>query len=103
MTLGLGRAALRRIPVDADYAMRVDLLEAAIADDRAAGSVPVAIVATVGTTSSTSVDPVAAIADVAAREGVWLHVDAAYAGAVALVPARRGPVRAAGSARTRWS
>ncbi len=91
MTLGLGRAALRRISVDADYAMRVDGLEAAIAADRAAGSVPVAIVATIGTTSSTSVDPVAAIADVAAREGVWLHVDAAYAGAVALVPARRDP------------
>ncbi len=47
--------------------------------------------ATIGTTSSTSVDPVAAIADVAARAGAWLHVDAAYAGAVALVPARRGP------------
>ena len=91
MTLGLGRAALRRIPVDHDYAMRVDHLANAIADDRAAGSIPVAIVATIGTTSSTSVDPVAAIADVAAREGVWLHVDAAYAGAVALVPARRGP------------
>ena len=91
MTLGLGRASLRRIPVDADYRMRVDLLAAAIAADRAAGSVPVAIVATIGTTSSTSADPVAAIAEVAAREGVWLHVDAAYAGAVALVPARRGP------------
>ncbi len=91
MTLGLGRAALRRIPVDADYRMRVDLLEAAIAEDRAAGSVPVAIVATIGTTSSTSVDPVAAIAAITAREGAWLHVDAAYAGAVALVPARRGP------------
>ncbi len=91
MTLGLGRAALRRIPADDDYAMRVDLLANAIAEDRAAGVVPTAIVATIGTTSSTSVDPVAAIADVAAREGAWLHVDAAYAGAVALVPARRGP------------
>jgi aromatic-L-amino-acid decarboxylase len=91
MTLGLGRAALRRIPVDADYRMRVGRLAAAIAEDRDAGNVPVAIVATIGTTSSTSVDPVAAIADVADREGVWLHVDAAYAGAVALVSARRGP------------
>jgi aromatic-L-amino-acid decarboxylase len=91
MTLGLGRAALRRIPVDADYRMRVGRLDAAIAEDRDEGNVPVAIVATIGTTSSTSVDPVAAIADVADREGVWLHVDAAYAGAVALVPARRGP------------
>ncbi len=91
MTLGLGRAALRRIPVDVDYRMRVDRLAAAIAEDRDRGSVPTAVVATIGTTSSTSVDPVAAIADVAAGEGVWLHVDAAYAGAVALVPARRGP------------
>jgi len=91
MTLGLGRAALRRIPVDADYRMRVNVLATAVAEDRDAGSVPTAVVATIGTTSSTSVDPVAAIADVAAREGVWLHVDAAYAGAVALVPARRGP------------
>jgi aromatic-L-amino-acid/L-tryptophan decarboxylase len=89
MTLGLGRAALRHVPVDAEFRMRVDLLEAAIAEDRAAGHVPVAIVATIGTTSSTSVDPVATIADVAAREDTWLHVDAAYAGAVALVPARR--------------
>jgi len=93
MTLGLGRAALRGIPTDDDYQMRVDLLEAAIAEDRAAGRVPVAIVATIGTTSSTSVDPVAAIADVGAREATWLHVDAAYAGAVALVPARRDPFR----------
>ncbi len=91
MTLGLGRAALRRIPVDVDYRMRVGRLDAAIAEDRDEGNVPVAIVATIGTTSSTSVDPVAAIADVADREGVWLHVDAAYAGAVALVPARRSP------------
>ncbi len=49
-----------------------------------------AIVATIGTTSSTSVDPIAAIAEIAAREGIWLHVDAAYAGAVAIVPPRRG-------------
>jgi aromatic-L-amino-acid/L-tryptophan decarboxylase len=91
MTLGLGRAALRRIAVDADYRMPVDALAGAIAEDRSLGNVPIAIVATIGTTSSTSVDPVAAIADVAALEGLWLHVDAAYAGAVALVPERRGP------------
>jgi aromatic-L-amino-acid decarboxylase len=91
MTLGLGRAALVRIPVDERYQLRVDALEAAIAADRAAGRRPIAIVATVGTTSSTSVDPVAGIADVADREGMWLHVDAAYAGPVALLPDRRGP------------
>ncbi len=91
MTLGLGRAALRRIPVDDEYRIRLDLLDAAITEDREAGNVPVAIVATVGTTSSTSVDPVAPVADLAAREGAWLHVDAAYAGAVAIVPGRRVP------------
>jgi aromatic-L-amino-acid decarboxylase len=89
MTLGLGRAALRRIPVDGSYRMRPDLLAAAIAEDREAGAVPVAVVATIGTTSSTAVDPVAEIAEIAAREGAWLHVDAAYAGAVALLPERR--------------
>jgi aromatic-L-amino-acid decarboxylase len=91
MTLGLGRAGLRRIPIDGRFQMRVDALEAAIAEDREAGLRPIAIVATIGTTSSTSVDPVAAIADIAVREGVWFHVDAAYAGAVALLPDRREP------------
>ena len=64
-----------------------------------AGRRPIAIVATVGTTSSTSVDPVAAIADIAEREGLWLHVDAAYAGVVALLPERRGAVRGLGARR----
>lgn len=90
MTLGIGRSGLRRIPTDADHALRVELLADAIAEDRAAGRVPIAIVATIGTTASTSIDPVPAIADLAASEGLWLHVDAAYAGAVALVPERRG-------------
>ncbi|HSO29104.1 MAG TPA: pyridoxal-dependent decarboxylase, partial [Candidatus Sulfomarinibacteraceae bacterium] len=89
MTLGLGRAGLTRIETDAEYRMRPDALAAAIEEDLAAGRRPVAIVATIGTTSSTSVDPVAAIADVAAAHGLWLHVDAAYGGAVALLPDRR--------------
>ena len=91
MTLGLGRAALVKIPTNARYEMDADALAAAIAADRAAGRTPICIVATVGTTSSTSVDPVAAIADVAEREGLWLHVDSAYAGATALLPDRRAP------------
>ena len=89
MTLGIGRANLIRIPVDDAFALRPEALERAIADDRASGRRPIAIVATVGTTSSTAIDPVPAIADIAAREGLWLHVDSAYAGAVALVPERR--------------
>jgi aromatic-L-amino-acid decarboxylase len=91
MTLGLGRASLIHIPTNERYELRVDALEAAIAADRAAGRLPVAVVATVGTTSSTAIDPVSAIADVATREGIWLHVDAAYAGAVAICPELRGP------------
>jgi aromatic-L-amino-acid decarboxylase len=57
-----------------------------LADDRAAGRLPLAVVATVGTTSMTSVDPVAPIADICEADGVWLHVDAAYAGVAAMVP-----------------
>ena len=91
MTLGLGRAAFVRIPTNERFELLPHALAAAIAADRAAGHRPIAIVATVGTTSSTSIDPVAAIADIAEREGLWLHVDAAYAGAVALIPERRGP------------
>ncbi len=91
MTLGLGRAGLRRVAVDDAYALDVDALEAAIAEDRAAGWTPCAVVATVGTTGSNAADPVGPLADLAAREGLWLHVDAAYAGVVALLPERRAP------------
>lgn len=87
--LGLGHESLRKIPGDADFRMRADLLAAAIAEDRAAGWHPMAVVATVGTTSTTSVDPVPAIADIAQREGLWLHVDCAYAGVMAIVPEYR--------------
>ena len=91
MTLGLGRAGLRRIPVDAEYRMIAPELERAIGEDRAAGWTPCAVVATIGTTGSTSVDPVAEVAAICRREGLWLHVDAAYAGVVALIPQRRAP------------
>jgi aromatic-L-amino-acid decarboxylase len=91
MTLGLGRSALVKIPANDRYEMDADALAAAITADRAAGRRPVAIVATVGTTSSTSIDPVAAIADIAGREGIWLHVDSAYAGVTALLADRRAP------------
>jgi aromatic-L-amino-acid decarboxylase len=84
--LGLGHDSLTRIPADADFRMRPDLLACAIAADRAAGLLPIAVVATVGSTSSTSVDPVDEIATICARERVWLHVDAAYAGVAAMVP-----------------
>jgi aromatic-L-amino-acid/L-tryptophan decarboxylase len=86
VAIGLGHEALRKIPVDAEYRLRVDALDDAIAADRAAGMLPIAVVATVGTTSTTSVDPVPEIADICARERLWLHVDAAYAGVAAMLP-----------------
>jgi aromatic-L-amino-acid decarboxylase len=84
--LGLGHEALVRVAADAEFRMRPDALAAAIAADKAAGRIPVAVVATVGSTSTTSVDPVGDIAAVCAGEGIWLHVDAAYAGVAAMVP-----------------
>jgi aromatic-L-amino-acid decarboxylase len=84
--LGLGHNSLTRIPADADFRMRPDALARAIAADRAAGLLPLAVVATVGSTSTTSIDPVDRIAAICADERVWLHVDAAYAGAAAMVP-----------------
>src|SRR5206468_3882282 len=83
--LGLGHEALRRVPADSEFRMRADALADAIDDDRRAGRQPIAVVATVGTTSTTSVDPIEAIAGVCARERLWLHVDAAYAGVAAMV------------------
>ena len=84
--LGLGHESLRKIPTDANFSMRAEVLARAIAEDRAGGWIPMAVVATVGTTSSTSVDPVEEIAAICGRENVWLHVDAAYAGVAAMVP-----------------
>jgi aromatic-L-amino-acid/L-tryptophan decarboxylase len=89
LTLGLGLDSIRRIPVDERFAMCPDALRAAIAEDRTANRLPMAAVATVGTTSSTSIDPVAAIAEVCREAGVWLHVDAAYAGVMAILPEYR--------------
>jgi aromatic-L-amino-acid decarboxylase len=86
---GIGRAGVRRIPADGDYRMKADLLSEAIAEDRAAGWTPYCVVATLGTTSSTSVDPCDSIAEICRRERLWLHVDAAYAGAAAIVPEMR--------------
>jgi aromatic-L-amino-acid decarboxylase len=80
-----------KIPTDETFALRPDALASAVADDREHGRTPVAVVATIGTTSSTAIDPVDAIADVAEREGLWLHVDSAYAGVTALLPERRAP------------
>jgi aromatic-L-amino-acid decarboxylase len=84
--LGLGQRSLRRIEADDRFRMRIDRLRDAIEADIAAGIRPVAAVATIGTTSATSVDPVADIAALCREHGIWLHVDAAYAGVTAMVP-----------------
>lgn len=89
MTLGFGLEQVRRVPSDEAFRMDPAALAAAIAEDRAAGRRPVAVVATLGTTSTTSVDPVAEIAAICARQEIWLHVDAAYAGSAAVCPELR--------------
>jgi aromatic-L-amino-acid/L-tryptophan decarboxylase len=89
ITLGLGQRAVCKIPADAEYRMDADALNRAIAADKQHGFVPCAVAATVGTTSTSSVDPVSAIADICAQHNVWLHVDAAYAGSAAIVPELR--------------
>jgi aromatic-L-amino-acid decarboxylase len=89
LALGVGHENVVKIGVDDAFRMRPELLARAMADDRAAGRLPIACVATVGTTSTTSVDPVPAIADICARERVWLHVDGAYGGVAAIVPELR--------------
>ncbi len=86
IALGFGHNAVRHIRANGDHQMQAEELARAIADDRAAGCTPVAVVATIGTTSSTSVDNVTTVAEICKREGVWLHVDAAYAGVMAMVP-----------------
>jgi aromatic-L-amino-acid/L-tryptophan decarboxylase len=96
--LGLGQESVRKIPSDPEFRMRADLLAAAIAEDRRQGVLPFAVVATVGTTSSTSIDPVPEIAALCAREAIWLHVDAAYAGVAAMVPGHEWVLDGAGLA-----
>ena len=89
ITLGIGQNGLRKIASDSEYRMDTGALEQAIKEDQANGWLPFCVVATTGTTSTTSIDPVAAIADICEREGLWLHVDAAYGGSAAVVPEMR--------------
>lgn len=86
---GVGRHLLRSVAVDEAHAMDPGALRAAIEEDLAAGVRPCAVVATVGTTGTTALDPIDAIADVAGEHGVWLHVDAAMAGAAMVDPELR--------------
>jgi aromatic-L-amino-acid decarboxylase len=89
IVLGAGRDGLRRIPVDERLRMDPVALRQAILEDVGAGIRPFAVVATAGTTSTTSVDPLPAIAALCEQHGLWLHVDAAYGGAAAIAPELR--------------
>jgi aromatic-L-amino-acid decarboxylase len=89
LALGVGRENVRKIPVDTAFRMLADDLRMAIQADRAAGKRPFCVVATVGTTSTSSIDPVPAIAGIAEEHGLWLHVDAAYGGPAAILPELR--------------
>jgi glutamate/tyrosine decarboxylase-like PLP-dependent enzyme len=95
--LGLGERSLRRIPVDADYRVRVELMREAVRADRAAGERPLCILATAGTVNTGASDDLEALADLAAEEGLWLHVDGAF-GALACLSDRLRP-RVAGIER----
>jgi aromatic-L-amino-acid decarboxylase len=86
LVLGIGRKNICRVAADENFRMRPDALDAAIRADLAAGRKPFAVVATVGTTSATAVDPVPEIAAVCRAHKLWLHVDAAYAGTAAIAP-----------------
>ena len=89
IVLGIGTEGVSKVATDDAFRMNPDDLAQRIAADRARGRTPFAVVATVGTTSTTSIDPVPAIADISAREQLWLHVDAAYGGAAAILPEMR--------------
>ena len=89
---GFADEQLRSIDVDAEFAMRSDLLAEAMTQDVADGYVPFFVVGTVGTTSSTAIDPIAEIATIATEHGAWIHVDAAFAGSAAVAPELRALV-----------
>ncbi|HEX4999974.1 MAG TPA: pyridoxal-dependent decarboxylase [Terriglobia bacterium] len=89
IAIGIGRRGLVKIDVDTEFRMYPAALEEAIVKDRERGYRPFCVVATMGTTSTTSVDPVPAIAAIAQRYGLWLHIDAAYAGSAAILPEMR--------------
>ena len=89
ITLGLGLRSLRKIECNDRFEMIPEKLSAAIEEDIANGYKPICVIPTIGTTSTSSVDPVDRIADICEKYGIWLHVDTAYAGSTAIVPAFR--------------
>jgi aromatic-L-amino-acid decarboxylase len=90
LTLGLGLESLRKIETNERFEMIPGKLAQAIEEDIAAGYKPICVIPTIGTTSTSSVDPVDAIADICEKHGIWLHVDTAYAGSAAILAEMRG-------------
>ena len=86
ITLGVGTKGVRKIPADKNFRMIPEELEKAIKEDKQNGWLPFCCVATVGTTSTTSIDPVRKIGEICGRENIWLHIDAAYGGTAAIIP-----------------
>ncbi len=84
--VGMGRENIRMIDVDDSFAMRPDVLKAKIQEDRKAGKIPCFVSVTLGTTSSTAIDPLSEVAKICKAEDVWLHVDAAMGGSATLCP-----------------
>jgi len=89
IVLGIGQEGMCKISSDAEFRMDAKALAASIEEDKRNGWLPFAVVATVGTTSTTSIDPVPAIADICQQEKIWLHIDGAYGGAAAIMPEMR--------------
>ena len=89
ITLGLGQRGMRKIPTDSEFRMNARALAAAVDEDKRNGYLPFCVVATVGTTSTSSIDPVPEIVPICEEHAMWLHVDAAYAGSAAVVPELR--------------
>src|SRR5437660_7115133 len=83
ITLGLGQRSLRKISTDAEFRMDANALAAAVEEDKRNGFLPFCVVATLGTSSTSSIDPVREIVPVCEEHGLWLHVDTAYAGSAA--------------------
>jgi aromatic-L-amino-acid decarboxylase len=89
ITLGLGTNSLRKIPVNDRFELVAEALAEAVEEDIENGIVPICVIPTIGTTSTSSVDPVDAVADICEKYGIWMHVDAAYAGPASIIPELR--------------
>ena len=89
ITLGIGREGVKKIGCDSEFRMISEILRTEIRKDKKDGVMPFCVVATIGTTSTTSIDPIRAIGEICKEENLWLHVDSAHAGAAAIVPEMR--------------